>query len=127
MRKRHDLFLKLLYRVGARDAVTLFFPDLAARIDWEQLRWIEKEIPIWDPARPSDVTAQSARARSRSVIADLVGVTRDVEGRYLEVFLHPEIQREPDAGMDWRVFQYNAGLLLQEGNPEAQVLTVVFY
>jgi hypothetical protein len=54
-------------------------------------------------------------------------MTRDVEGHYLEVFLHPEIQREPDAGMDWRVFQYNAGLLLQEGNSEAQVLTVVFY
>lgn len=46
MRRRHDSFLKLLYRAGARDAVTLFFPDLAALIDWQRLQWIEKEVPI---------------------------------------------------------------------------------
>jgi len=77
---------------------------------------VEKEVPI-----------RRSRTRARSVVADLVGLTRDVEGRYLEVLIHPEIQMEPDAEMDWRVLQYNAGLLLQEGNPEARVLTVVFY
>ena len=49
MRRRHDSFLKLLYREGARDAVTLFFPSLAARIDWDRLRWIEKEVLIPGP------------------------------------------------------------------------------
>ena len=29
--------------------------------------------------------------------------------------------------MDWRALQYNAGLLLREGNPGTRVLTVVFY
>jgi hypothetical protein len=116
MRRRHDAFLKLLYRVGARDAVALFFPHLAVLIDWSEIRWVEKEIPI-----------RRGRGRARSVVADLVGLTRDVEGRYLEVYLHPEIQMQPDAEMDWRVLQYNAGLLLQEGSSEARVLTVVFY
>jgi hypothetical protein len=114
VRRRHDPFLKLLYREGARDAVTLFFPALAARIDWARLEWTEKEVPIRSP-------------RPRTVVADLVGRTRDVEGRYLEVLIHPEIQMQPDEEMDWRVLQYNAGLLLQEENPKARVLTFVFY
>jgi hypothetical protein len=29
--------------------------------------------------------------------------------------------------MDWRVFEYNAGLLLREGHPGTRVLTIVFY
>lgn len=33
MRRRHDPFLKRLDRAGTRDALLLFFPKLAARID----------------------------------------------------------------------------------------------
>lgn len=114
MRRRHDPFLKLLYRAGARDAVTLFFPELAARIDWEALQWIDKEVPLrGDP--------------SRSVVADLVGLTRDREGRYVKGLIHPEIQMRADAEMGWRVLQYNAGLLLREAHPGTRVLTLVFY
>ena len=114
MRKHHDPFLKLLYRAGARDVVTLFFPDLAAHIEWESLRWIEKEVPILGSS-------------PRSVVADLVGLTRDREGRSLEVLIHPEIQMHSDSAMGWRVLQYNAGLTLQQANPNARVLTFVFY
>jgi hypothetical protein len=114
MIRRHDPFLKLLYRAGARDAVTLFFPDLAHRIDWGQLKWVEKEIPI---------LGQSPR----SIVADLVGLTRDTEGRNLEILIHPEIQMKAAADMGWRVLQYHAGLLLQQANPSARVLTIVFY
>ena len=118
MRRRHDPFLKLLYRAGARDAITLFFPDLAARIDWEGLQWIDKEVPIPGAGRPHG---------PRSVIADLVGLTRDVEGRYLEVLIHPELQMQPDPEMDSRVLQYSAALWLQQANLEARVLTFVFH
>jgi hypothetical protein len=114
MRRRHDPFLKLLYRAGARDAVTLFFPELAARIDWESLQWIDKEVAI-------------RGERPRAVVADLVGQTRDVEGRYLKVLIHSEIQMLPAAEMGWRVLQYNAGLLLREADPGVRVLTLVFY
>lgn len=114
MRRPHDAFLKLLYRAGARDAVSLFFPELARHIDWESLRWIEKEIVIPSPT-------------PRSLVADLVGQTRDREGRYVEVLVHPEIQMRPDAEMDWRVFEYNTGLMLQQGDPGVRVLTFVFY
>jgi hypothetical protein len=114
MRRRHDPFLKILYRAGARDAVTLFFLELAARIDWEALQWIDKEVPI-------------RGERPRAIVADLVGLTRDVEGRYMKVLLHPEIQMLVPADMGWRVLQYNAGLLLREADPDARVLTFVFY
>jgi hypothetical protein len=114
MRRRHDPFLKLLYRAGARDAVTLFFPQWAARIDWESLQWIDKEVLIQGE-------------RPRAVVADLVGLTRDREGRYLKVLIHPEIQMRADTEMGWRVLQYNAGLLLREADPAARVLTFVFY
>jgi len=113
-RPRHDPFLKLFYRAAARDAVTLFFPDLAARIDWQSLQWIEKEVPILSEP-------------PRSIVADLVGLTRDVEGRYLEVLIHPEIQMRTAADMGWRVLQYNAGLTLQQASAGARVLTIVFY
>jgi len=114
MRPRHDPFLKLFYRAAARDAVTLFFPELAAHIDWQSLQWIEKEVPILSEP-------------PRSIVADLVGLTRDVEGRYLEVLLHPEIQMRTAADMGWRVLQYNAGLTLQQASAGARVLTIVFY
>jgi hypothetical protein len=69
MRRRHDPFLKRLYRAGARDAMALFLPEIAAPLDWDALRWIDKEVtfPGLNP---------------RSVAADLVGETRDREGRY---------------------------------------------
>jgi hypothetical protein len=114
MRRRHDPFLKRLYRAGTRDALTLFLPHLAARIDWSQWEWLDKEVPILG-------------RRRRSVVADLVGLTRDVEGRYLKVLVHPELQMRADTEMNWRALQYNAGLLLREGNADARVLTVVFY
>lgn len=114
MRRPHDPFLKRFYRAGARDAIWLFFPELAAHIDWSKLRWIEKEVPILGET-------------PRSIVADLVGLTQDVEGRYVEVLIHPEIQMEARPNMGWRVTQYNSGLLLQQANPEARVLTFVFY
>jgi hypothetical protein len=79
MRRRHDPFLKRLYRAGTRDALPLFLPEIAARIDWSHWHWIDKEISI------------RAR-RPRSVIADLVAETRDVDGRHLKVLVHPELQ-----------------------------------
>ncbi len=115
MRRRHDPFLKRLYRLGARDALTLFLPDLAEKFDWDQWQWIDKELPILGRRQP------------RSVVADLVGQTRDRQGRYLKVLVHPELQMTPDDDMDWRALQYNAGLLLQEGNRDTRVITVVFY
>lgn len=114
MRRRHDPFLKRLYRAGIRDALTLFFPELAARLDWEQWQWIDQEIPLLG-------------RRRGGAVADLVGLTRDREGRYLQVLVHPELQMTSDAVMDWRVFEYNAGLLLREGEPGTRVLTFVFY
>jgi hypothetical protein len=56
-----------------------------------------------------------------------VGRTRDVEGRYVDVLIHPEIQMQAPADMGWRAMQYGAGLLLQQGNPNTRVLTFVFY
>jgi hypothetical protein len=40
---------------------------------------------------------------TRAATADLLGRTGDVEGRYLAVLMHPELQMEPDVEMGWRV------------------------
>jgi hypothetical protein len=114
MRRQHDPFLKRLYREGTRDAFSLFFPHLAARIDWSHWRWIDKEISL--PGR-----------RPHSLTADLVAETRDVDGRYLKVLVHPELQMTPDPEMDERALEYNAGLMLREGGRRTRVLTLVFY
>jgi hypothetical protein len=104
----------MLYRAGARDAVTLFFPDLASHIDWDALQWVEKEVPILGQT-------------PRSIVADLVGLARDTEGHDLELLIHPEIQMRTEADIGWRVLQHNAGLVLQQANPNARVVTIVFY
>jgi len=114
--RQHDPFLKRLYKAGARDAVALFFPDLAAHIDWDKIEWIDKEVPI-----------EGAGADTRSVVADLLGLTRDVEGKYLEVLIHPEIQMQRERDMDWRVLQYNTGMVLQRRSADTRVITFVFY
>jgi predicted transposase/invertase (TIGR01784 family) len=114
MRRRHDPFLKRLYRAGTPDALSAFLPELAALLDFRHWHWIDKEILI-------------RSKQSRSITADLVAETRDVDGRYTKVLVHPELQMLPDPEMNWRVFKYNAGLMLQEDEPEARVLSVVFY
>jgi hypothetical protein len=55
MRRRHDPFLKRLYRAGTPDAVALFLPQLARRIDWRHLQWIDKEVPIRGRKGPRSV------------------------------------------------------------------------
>lgn len=115
--RRHDPFLKALYKAGARDAVSLFFPGLASCVNWETIEWLDKEVPI----------IGGGGEESRAVVADLVGLTQDVEGSPLRVLLHPEVQMEAAADMGWRVLQYNAGLTLQQADPNARVLTIVFY
>ncbi|HET6386834.1 MAG TPA: hypothetical protein VFJ58_25880 [Armatimonadota bacterium] len=111
---KHDTFLKSLYRPGIRDAASLLFPETASQIRWDQLHWLDKEITILGPRR-------------RSVVADLVAATRDVEGRYTQILVHPELQMRADSDMGWRALQYNAGLTLRSGRSDTRVLTMVFY
>lgn len=115
--RQHDPFLKALYKAGAHDAVALFFPQLAAWINWERIEWLDKEVPIIGEAQDG----------SRTVVADLVALTQDVEGSPLKVLIHPEIQMATEADMGWRVLQYNAGLTLQQADANVRVLTIVFY
>ncbi|MDQ2733143.1 MAG: hypothetical protein M3Y56_15935 [Armatimonadota bacterium] len=112
--RRHDPFLKRLYTYGTKHAAPLFFPELSSHVRWEKLKWVDKEIPILG-------------LKPRSVVADLVGQTQDTEGRHLSLFIHPEIQMQKDFQMGWRALQYNAGLTLRQADPDARVLTMVFY
>ena len=114
MRRRHDPFLKRFHRLALPDTLRLFLPELVQPLRWDTLEWIEKEVVIPLPAH-------------RLVIADLVGRVQDVENRYLEVLVHPEIQAQTYAQMDWRMFEYNTGLILQRNNPDVPVLGFVLY
>ncbi|MDQ2730757.1 MAG: hypothetical protein M3Y56_03785, partial [Armatimonadota bacterium] len=114
MRRSHDSFLKQLYQAGIADAVRLFHEDLATHVKWATLEWVRTEIPILGE-------------KPRKVITDLVGSAKDAEGRYLKVLVHPELQMQKHGAMGWRALEYNAGLTLQEGNPDVRVITLVFY
>ncbi|HET6386821.1 MAG TPA: hypothetical protein VFJ58_25800 [Armatimonadota bacterium] len=61
------------------------------------------------------------------MIAELVGSTCDVEGRYTQVLVHPELQMLADSDMGWRVLQYNAGFTLRSRRPDVRVVSMVFY
>lgn len=112
--RRHDPFLKALYKCGLPDALRLFFPELAAHVDWSDATWDEQEVPILGE-------------EPRAVVADLVARVHDAEGSELEILVHPELQGDARKNMGWRVLQYNAGLTLQQGSPNARVVTIVFY
>ena len=84
--RRHDPFLKLLYRAGARDAASLFFPDLARLIDWDHLRWIDKEAPLLGDSPGSMAWALTSWMRQQAPRAelrlDVMGKITGVGARY---------------------------------------------
>ena len=73
-------------RVEQHSSSTTVTSQCFAKFD----RWIDKEIPVLGPT-------------SRSIVADLVGETRDTEGRYVRILIHPEIQAtlDPEHLLAW--------------------------
>ncbi len=105
-----QLFKTILERL-LRDFLELFFPETAARLDFETLRFVDKE-----------VFANVPEGKVRE--ADVVAKFQTHEGNPELVLVHIEVQTEPESDFPRRMFEYYAVLRLHYGIP---VFPVVVY
>ena len=108
---RHDqLFKKVLERL-LQGFLELFFPDVAARFDFESMRFVDKEI-----------FANVPEGEKRE--ADVVARLETREGEPEIVLVHVEVQARPETDFARRMFEYYALLRIHYGLP---VLPIVLY
>ena len=105
----HDQLFKELLRSFLREFLELFFPDIAARLDFESLRFPNKELFKGFP---------EGRPREPDVVAEL----RSQEGEREIVLVHVEVQADPEADFGKRMFEYYALLWLQFDAPIVPVV-----
>ncbi len=107
----HDQLFKTILEGLLRDFLELFFPEAAARLDFETLRFLGKEVFANVPA---------GEVREADVVARLE--TRDGESEL--VVVHVEVQLEPKSDFPRRMFEYYALLRLHYRLP---VFPIVLY
>jgi predicted transposase/invertase (TIGR01784 family) len=107
----YDQLFKTILEALLRDFLELFFPEAAARLDFETLRFVGKEVFANVP---------EGTVREADVIAKLQ--TR--EGKPELVLVHIEVQTEPESDFSRRMFEYYSVLRLHYGIP---VFPVVVY
>lgn len=100
----HDQLFKTILEGLLRDFLKLFFPEAAARLDFETLHFVDKEVFANVP---------EGKAREADVVARLE--TRD--GGPELVLVHVEVQAEPKSDFPRRMFEYYALLRLHYGLP----------
>jgi hypothetical protein len=107
----HDQLFKGVLRRFLREFLELFFPEVAARLDFHSLEFPDKELfkgfPNGAPREPDVV----ARVRAR-------------EGKPEIVMVHVETQAGTEPGFGRRMFEYYALLWLQFGIP---IFPIVLY
>ncbi len=107
----HDQLFKEVLRAFLREFLELFFPDVAARLDFDSLRFPNKELFKGFP---------DGRLREPDVVAEM----RSRDGEPEIVLVHVELQADTRAGFGERMFEYYALLWLQFGAP---VFPIVLY
>ena len=107
----YDQLFKTILEGLFRDFLELFFPEAAARLDFQTLRFVDKEVFANVP---------EGTVREADVIAKLQ--TR--EGKPELVLVHIEVQTEPESDFPRRMFEYYSVLRLHYGIP---VFPVVVY
>jgi len=107
----YDQLFKTILEKLLRDFLELFFPEAAARLDFQTLRFVDKEVFANVP---------EGTVREADVIAKLQ--TR--EGKPELVLVHIEVQTEPESDFPRRMFEYYSVLRLHYGIP---VFPVVVY
>jgi hypothetical protein len=105
-----QLFKTILERL-LRDFLELFFPEAAARLDFQTLRFLDKEVF----ANVPDGTVREA---------DIVAHLHTREGEPELVLVHIEVQTEPKGDFPRRMFEYYSVLRLRYRVP---VFPVVVY
>ncbi|MGH9388009.1 MAG: Rpn family recombination-promoting nuclease/putative transposase [Vicinamibacteria bacterium] len=97
-----DQLFKTILEGLLQDFLELFFPEAAARLDFETLRFVDKEVFANVP---------EGKVREADVVARLE--TRD--GQPELVLVHVEVQAEPKSDFPRRMFEYYALLRLHYG------------
>ncbi len=105
-----QLFKTILERL-LQDFLELFFPEAAARLDFQTLRFVDKEIF-------ANVPEGTVRE------ADVVAKLQTLEGNPELILVHIEVQTEPESDFPRRMFEYYSVLRLHYGIP---VFPVVVY
>jgi predicted transposase/invertase (TIGR01784 family) len=107
----HDQLFKAVLESLLQGFLELFFPEVAARLDFETLRFVDKEVFANVP---------EGEKREADVVARLE--TRDGEPEI--VLVHVEVQARPETDFARRMFEYYAVLRIHYGLP---VLPIVLY
>ena len=107
----HDQLFKELLRAFFREFMELFFPDVAERLDFERVTFLDREMF-------TDLPEGSVRE------PDLVAQTYTRDGTLGIVLLHVEVQAERRSEFRYRIFEYYALLRLRFKLP---VFPVVLY
>ena len=108
---RHDQLFKAVLQNCFRDFIRLFYPDVAERLDFESVRFLEKELF-------TDFPAGSRRE------ADVVAEVKTREGDAELVLIHVEVQSRTERDFGRRMFRYYAALTLRYAVP---VFPIVVY
>jgi hypothetical protein len=108
---RHDQLFKWLMEKFFRDFLELFFPSVAARLDFGTLTFLDKELFVDLPEAPT-----------REV--DVVARLDTLEGEPEFVLVHVEVQSRPERDFARRMFEYAVLLWLRHRAP---IFPVVLY
>jgi hypothetical protein len=109
----HDQTFKTLLRGYFYDFLTLFFPEVARRIDPEDITFM-------------DATDFTNQPEGDLRIADLAARVRSLEGLREVVIVHTEVESEPGAAFGYRMWEYNALLALREKQPVISIALFPF-
>ncbi len=108
---RHDQLFKAVLQNCFDDFLKLFYPDVAERLDFATLRFLEKELF-------TDFPEGSRRE------ADIVAEVKTHDGDPELVLVHVEVQSRSERDFGRRMFRYYMALLLRYSAP---VFPVVLY
>lgn len=107
----HDQLFKAVLEKLLQAFLELFFPEVAARLDFQTLRFVDKEVF-------ANVPEGAARE------ADVVARVESLEGKPEILVIHIEVQARPESDFARRMFEYYALLRMHHRLP---VFPVVLY
>ncbi len=107
----HDQLFKAVLEKFLKDFLELFFPDVAERLDYETVQFLDKELPMDFP-----------RGTTREV--DVVARLETHQGEPEIVLVHVEVQSKPEKDFARRMFEYSGLLWLRD---QAPIFPVVLY
>ncbi len=100
----HDPFFKTLLKAFFKEFVELFYPDIAARLDFSHVEFLDKE-----------TFTDIGRGRVKSL--DIVGMVRTRKGKLEVVLIHVEVEGRTREGFERRVYDYYQTLRLRHQCP----------